>query len=101
MKISFSHDYPKLRRQVGATLISVISNVDYSEFTDELLEYDTIYYDDDGKHYYELKPGKYIVLVFIGEKLIPFTTIRPYNVEKSDYYKSNIGNWFDIHIKGN
>lgn len=99
MKIKFSHQYPKLHNQTQAKLLTVISNVDLSNLDATMLEYDTIYYDEDGKHYYELVAGKYMVLVFLGDKLIPFTTIRPYNIEKSDYYRSNIGNIFDIEIK--
>lgn len=98
MVIRFSHQYPKLHNQTLAILYAVVIQ-DSTAFTPELLEYDTVYYEADGKHYFPLKPGKYMILLFLGNKYIPFTTIRSWDEEKEIYYRSNIGKQFDIGVK--
>jgi hypothetical protein len=94
MQISFSHNYPKLHGQKQATLL-VIEKCILSKLTDEFIEYDTAY---DGGHYH-LAPGTYILLVFLGEKHIPFTTMRPFTEEKYRYYEAGIGKIFTINHK--
>lgn len=73
-----------------------------------MLEYDTKTVDGD---YYNLRNGKYIQLVFIGNKGIPFCTIRPARArfpflldgEKTndnyEKYHRNIGEVYKIVIK--
>ena len=74
-KIRFSKEYIKLHGQTTATLLAVQKYyIDTSKATwSDLLEYDTTA--EDGTRY-EIKTGHYLVLVFLGNKLIPFTTIR-------------------------
>lgn len=107
MQIKFSHDYPKLHGQKKARLLHV--EMFYrEELCEDFVEYDTRYHDmmamfpdKDGNCYghYPLPPGRYIVLVFLGDKLIPFTTVRPYRPEKLEYYADHCRKIFDIVIK--
>ena len=97
MKIKFSHNYYKLHNQTKAQLISIKSIVIDKDTPSELLEYDTTY--DGGR--YELKNGHYVMLVFLGNLGIPFTTIRSANGRYGDkfiYYQAHIGELFDIII---
>lgn len=49
---------------------------------------------------FELKPGRYIQLVFLGNLGIPFCTIRPaFPSRKVDYYNGAVGEWFDVKYK--
>ena len=96
-KIKFSSDYPKLHGQKKATLVAVARIKIDKNTPQELLEYDTK--KSDGT-YYELKTGTYLQLIFLGDKSIPFCTIRSaYPTHKVEYYKSSIGKVFDIVIE--
>lgn len=99
-EIKFSKNYPKLWRQTQAKLIAV-EDINIDENTNkDLLEYDTKA--NDGS-YYELKKGKYIQLIFLGNKNIPFCTIRSGQSSgkmgnKKEYYQAKIGETFNIVI---
>ena len=96
-RIGFSHRYPKIHGQTSARLLAVNPISITKNTPRELLEYDTSY---EGGHF-ELKRGKYIQLVFLGNLGIPFCTIRPaFPSRKVDYYNGAIGEWFDIKYKG-
>lgn len=92
LMLRFSHDYPKLHKQSRAQLIKVY-RTERKELDDELIEYDTL--TSDGEHY-ELPKGDLIYLLFLGNKMIPFCTIRPYNPGKFDYYQRNVGKIFTV-----
>lgn len=94
MEIKFSHDYPKLHGQNKATLMSILIR-ERSDMSDSFVEYDTVY---DGGHY-PLPPGGYLVLVFLGCDLIPFTTVRKFSHDKFMRYYEAIGETFDIVVK--
>jgi hypothetical protein len=96
MKIRFSHNYPKLHGQTSAILIE-LAVVDRSTLTEKFIEYDTVF--DGG--YYPLPPGRYVVLVFLGNEFIPFTTVRGFSAIKYGYYHDGIGHKFDIEIVAN
>ena len=87
-EIKFSKNYPKLWGQTTAKLIAV-EDINIDENTNkDLLEY-------------ELKKGKYIQLVFLGNKNIPFCTIRSAYGKmgnKKEYYQAKIGETFNIVI---
>lgn len=94
--IKFSHAYPKLHGQKCATLLAVLPIRIDAKTPKELIEYDTKY--DEG--YFPLPTGNYIQLIFVGDKHIPFCTIRKaFPPSKSDYYKGKIGDVFEIQIK--
>ena len=98
--IKFSKEYVKLHGQRSAELLAVQRVSIPHGVSPELLEYDTEA--TDGSRY-ELKPGKYILLVFLGELGIPFTTIRPDTpamkgkpVGKYEYYDRKVAQKFRI-----
>ena len=97
MKIKFSHNYFKLHNQTKAELIDIKRIAIDKDTPPELLDYDTTY--DGGR--YELKKGDYVMLVFLGNLGIPFTTIRSAKGRYGDkfiYYHAHIGELFDIII---
>ena len=105
--IIFSHEYPKLHGQHTAELLAVRPITIDKNTPNELLEYDTTYYDTfvefgaiiQQKRHYPLKPGNYLRLIFDGDKGIPFTTIRKaYPPQKIDYYKQAVGETFEVWI---
>lgn len=99
-RICFSHDYPKLHGQTTAQLLAVKPlTVDRNTDAD-LLEYDTHFYQPrGGVGHYILKPGKYLRLIFDGNKGIPFTTIRKaYPPQKTEYYLGKIGETFEVWV---
>lgn len=102
-KIRFIGDYPKLHGQHEAKLLHARLIRVPDEMTEELLAYDTTR--SDGTRF-ELKKGEYVQLVFLGEKGIPFCTIRqntkPFQngaADKMAYYESKIGEVFSVEIK--
>lgn len=96
--IRFSSYYTKLWRQHSAELLMVKPIMIDRKTNRDLLEYDTKTIAGD---YYRLKPGKYIQLVFLGDKGIPFCTIRAaWPLGKIRYYRSMIGQQFGIEVCG-
>lgn len=92
--IKFSHIYPKLWGQDQAELIA-IRLINRKDMHQDLIEYDT---KTKLGTYYPLPPNDYIQLVFIGNKNIPFCTLRRMTQEKFDYYKQFIGQQFKIEL---
>ena len=114
--IKFSHEYPKLHGQTSAELLAVKPIRIDRDTPDELLEYDTTYYERLGydKTYYasfdlsdvptkkrfQLPTGDYIQLIFLGNLRIPFCTIRKaWPPSKVEYYTAAIGETFAIVVK--
>lgn len=91
MQIKFSHEYPKLHGQESALLLAVELR-GRSDLTEKFIEYDTAY---SGGHY-PLPPAQYMVLIFLGNEMIPFTTVRRWTEEKFRYYHNSIGKMFNI-----
>ncbi len=97
-QIKFSHPYRKLMQSGSvinrAKLLSV-TQVKIQDLTAEFLEYDT----DNGR--YKLpRSGNFIMLTFLkpsqqGECNL-FTTLRPATPGKEDYYKTKIGQLFEV-----
>lgn len=91
--IKFCLNYNKLHNQTKAKLLDV--SIVESELLDkEYLNYDTI--SDIGTFY--IKKGKYILLTFLGNKNIPFTTLREYSDTDFAYYTKLIHCYFNIVI---
>ncbi len=84
--IKFNEFYEKIHGQYKARLteVQVIETVGLNK--------DFIAYDTDGK--FELKEDKYIYCLFVGEKGIPFTTLR--SIEKLEKYVNLVGTVFQI-----
>ena len=105
-KINFSHNYIKLQDQTSATLLAVFplklsrNDVSHNSLSQFFIDYDTAIKDGGN---YKLRSGEYVVLLFLGNKSIPFTTIRSrigmYGLNKEEYYTKHIGEEFEIVIK--
>ena len=99
MRIKFSHQYPKLVRQSTAELLAV-KLMRKDQLHPDLVGTDTIYFLDSGdKQYYPLPNGWILILIFLGDKNIPFTTIRRSTAQKQAWYESKIGERFDIVVE--
>jgi hypothetical protein len=99
--IKFSHRYPKLRGQDSAVLLAVGKLSIPEDLNEELREYDTRYETRDtleGYGYYPLPKGKYLHLVFVGNKGVPFCTIRSDNPQKEAFYKNLVGKVIKISV---
>ena len=117
-RINFSHVYPKLHGQIAAQLLKVEVH-DRKELDEDFVEYDTVYaipgvfVERKGdecdfeleKGHFPLPSGKLLILVFLGDKLIPFTTVRRWTpmknadgLNKEEWYRSKIGELFEIAI---
>jgi len=94
--IKFSHEYPKLWGQKEAMLIDIkfISKNDFP-LSQELLDYDTK--TSEGE-YYPLPRDNYLQLIFLGDKRIPFCTIRRQTPQKENYYHEQLNQVFKIEI---
>ncbi len=92
--IKFSSNYPKLHNQTEGRLVSV-KIIDYSDLTKEIIEYDT---KNIKGEYYPLPKTTLIHLTFIGNKLIPFCTIRRYTVQKYNYYRQSLHEYFSLDV---
>lgn len=104
--IGFSHRYVKLQDQTSAELVHVRPIKIDSKTSFDLLDYDTLYFAWVGgyardpvveRRHFKLEPGDYLQLVFIGNKGIPFCSIR----KPGDHWRGNVGDVFEIKIKKN
>lgn len=86
-ELRFSCNYKKLHNQKGANLIFVHC-LQGKELSKDYIEYDT-----DNKYKIESKQN-YLYLLFIGDKMIPFSTIRKLNQENEDKYINKLENRF-------
>jgi hypothetical protein len=78
-EIKFNRNYKKLHNQTSAELTCIWIKLG-ADLHKDFIEYDT-----DGK--YEIDKNKeYLVLWLIGDKLIPFTTLRKLNKENANKY---------------
>jgi len=94
--INFSHNFPKLHGQKNARLLRV-DLLPQVELPHDLVEYDTLM--NTGEHYkFSCKNSMMLILTFQGDRYIPFTTIRKSWTRKFMWYKSQIGQIFDIVI---
>ena len=105
LKIKFSHYYHKLighEKHIATLFYAGPIRIDENT-PKQLLWYDTMYTDPKTCKYasYELKPGDYVLLLFVDSKGV-FTTIRPRKGrygDKLEYYSAHIGERFEIVIK--
>lgn len=108
-KIKFSHVYTKFpfgkTPPFGAELLQVFLT-EKNELSEEFIKYDTR--TDDGD-YYELPEGKLLILLLRADIWRPkpgieawqkevFTTVRRWTLEKEQYYKSKVGEVFEIVV---
>lgn len=92
-EIKFDRNYKKLHNQTYGVLIKITVRLGC------MLHKDFIEYDTDGK--YKIKENeKYLCLYFIGNKKIPFTTLRKCNKTNIAKYVGEEGNVFKIVVEG-
>lgn len=99
-EIRFDNNYPKLHNQKHARLVMVIQGLLgemlLKNFPD-LTFFDTLR--DDGI-YYDIKPEEsYILLLFVGDKEIMFSTLRKQNQENAILYAESVGELYEIKIE--
>lgn len=99
-EIKFDNNYPKLHDQKAARLLMVIQDVSGELLNNEfyyLMKYDSLR--DDGL-LYNIKPDEtYMLLLFLGDKNILFSTLRKQNEENAILYAESVGEIFKIEIK--
>lgn len=96
--IEFNHNYTKLHGTTRARLVEW-QTVDTNHIDKAAIFYDTEYWEDDERKFYDLKPGVYLRLLLMSECGIPFTTYRKANDENAEKYCHAIGEWFEIYVK--
>lgn len=77
--IGFSHHYTKLWGQTHGELLSVRKVTVDSNYPSAAIAYDTQIQNGEGAgtmSFYPLSAGEYLLLVFLGNRMIPFTTYR-------------------------
>ena len=104
-QIKFSHNYHKLTRLLGdkpilsAHLISVCTLNNLKMLPYQFIDFDTSYRSGSNTLHYPLDLDRpYLILTFFdGAKF--FTTIRPWNKQKEEYYRGLIGKEFRVVVK--
>ena len=99
--IRFSHFYPKLmlnglmEQYVQTAVLLWVHEIRLKELSPEMLNYDT----GNGLYNFSPQDDRMNMLFFTVSKEGPmFTTIRP--LSSDDYYRSRVGQVFNIQIKG-
>jgi len=110
LKIKFSHEYPKIHSQTSAELLAV-KILDADKLHPDLVDYDTKYVLLEKNNpfrefiylpfgFYPLpKSGLLLQLIFVGDKGIPFCTLRRSTPQKQIYYYNSVGKMFDIGVQ--
>lgn len=91
-EIRFNRNYKKLHNQKKGYLVYV-DIVHYQDLSPEFIKYDT-----DGR--YKLQNNhEYMILYFLGDKHIPFTTLRKYNQDNLNRYSRHRDEFFKIIVE--
>lgn len=98
-KLLFADNMPKLCDQNTATLVywTAMAGCQLKQHQDFWL-YDTL--KSDGTFYKLNKDGRYLVLFFVGDKGILFSTIRKLN-DENRHYLEEVGEVFNIEVVTN
>lgn len=91
-EIRFNRNYSKLHNQTMAKMIKLETHLG------SLLHRDFIKYDTDGKYKID-KEQRYLCMYFVGNKGIPFTTLRKCNKTNILKYCARIGEDFKIIVE--
>ena len=99
-EIKFNDNFPKLHNQKQARLVMVIQEISgemlFRNFS-ELLSFDTRR--SDGKYYDFDWEKEYMLLLFVGDKDIMFSTLRKQNEENAILYAESVGDLFKITVE--
>lgn len=96
-EIKFNHNYYKipLQYKLLPTYLIGVSVCDFSQLPEDFVKVDSCY----AGGYYELpKEGKCLLLTLFTEHII-WTTVRKWNHEKEDKYRSAIGQEVKIKVE--
>lgn len=97
--IRFNDNYPKLHGQTEAKLVFILSIPEKSLRTvfNDLWLYDTLC--SDGKYRQAFSVGqRFLLLLFLGDKNILFTTLRTDNEENRAKYFNFVGQDFKLEV---
>lgn len=95
-QIKFSHKYKKLKNLDGS-IVNKLKLLDVWPITLESISKQFINFDTDDGLYQLPEKGNYMVIVFLKPSGLDLCiTIRSFRQEKFKYYKSKIGEEFDI-----
>ena len=95
LNIKFTGEYNKMPEDYNSSILLDVAQ-DYTEnLSPEFIEYDTRR--KDGTQY-PLPDGKIIMLFLLTKKGHLWTTLRRFTQRKWEYYRSNIGNQYEIII---
>ena len=100
LKIKFDNNYPKLHGQTYGLLAMVIQEIPGSMLLENfecLTAFDTTR--DDNKRYNIEADKEYMLLLFVGNKNIMFTSLRMQNKENAELYAESVGLSFKIEIE--
>lgn len=95
-KIKFISNFPKLWNQSTAKLVD-IKLIDRDNIHQDFIEYDTKM--ENGEYYNLGEHKKFIVLYFIGDKGIPFCTLRSFTFDKFADYLNKLTRMFLIEVE--
>lgn len=93
-RIGFTHNYSKLHEQTYAQVL-MVRLVYKDSLNSEFIQYDT-----DGLFQLE-DDDIFIELILLGNKGIPFTTLRSYTQKNADKYLRSKGTFFEIYVNEN
>jgi hypothetical protein len=98
-EIKFSHHYLKLPDRVkSAQLLQVLCCYD-TELSPAFIDYDTVWFHDDQKEFYQLPKGRLLLLLFRdADSLQVFSTVRPWAPNKERWYRNQQGIFFDVVV---
>ena len=99
-EIEFDNNYPKLHKQETARLLMVIQDVSGALLNNEFfqfMKYDTLR--DDGLLYNIKNEENYMLLLFLGDKNILFSSLRKQNEENAILYAESVGELFKITVQ--
>jgi hypothetical protein len=99
--VKFTAPFVKIRRQTKAKLI-FISVIDADSLHPDFVEYDSLFYNHKFQPRHmslDFLSGKILLLVFLGNKMIPFATVRPYTESREKFYRSILGKTVDVRIE--
>ena len=96
-EITFEDKLPKLHGQQTGKLVSV-DNLPFVDLSDDFKSYDS-YNAGNPMKLYPFGNSMVLVLTFLGDKLIPFTTVRRGSAASLQRYRAQIGNTFRFIFK--
>lgn len=100
LNIKFSQQFVKLPSNFNGTHAKLVKvePMRFSQLDPAFVEEDSRYMvDGEAKHYiFDFKYDKCIVLTFVHESGVEFTTIRSYTADKLEYYLKNLNLMFEL-----